>query len=97
MTGTLKGTLTFTESRTFPVKTLGQRIRLARSHALPRSQTQFGIDVAKREGRKEPYSEATISKWESNRQTPTIAALAAIASEGSIRAEWLTFFSGEAL
>lgn len=77
--------------------TIGQRIRFARTYQRNRTMREFGRAVAEREGRPKPYNEATVSRWEANLSTPEIPTLAAIASEGPIRKEWLVFNEGEAL
>src|SRR5213595_3898441 len=59
---------------------LGPRIRRARLQRLRgRNLEDFGREIAEVVGRTRPYSNVTISNWETGRQEPSFEALVAIA------------------
>ena len=73
-------------------KVLGQRIRAARHGRLGRMPLEaFGRAVAEALGRPRPFSNVTVSNWETGRQEPSWGALVAIAR---LTALPLEYFAG---
>lgn len=68
---------------------LGRRIRAARrGRTGGMSLDLFGREVARLLGRKQPFSNVTVSNWETGRQEPSFGALLAIAQATRLPLEY---------
>jgi transcriptional regulator with XRE-family HTH domain len=77
-----------------PIEERGARILLAHMLLADKlgnavSLAEFGRRVAKEEGREEPYSPGTVSRWESGDGQPSVDTLAAIARLCDVEFGWL--------
>ena len=70
---------------------LGARVRHVRQERLRVTLAEFGRQVAEQSGRRAAFSNVTVANWESGRQEPSLASLAAIARLAQLP---LCYFAG---
>src|SRR5215216_246718 len=70
---------------------LGARVRHVRQQRLRLTLAEFGRQVAEQSGRRSAFSNVTVANWESGRQEPSLASLAAMARLAQLP---LCYFAG---